>query len=38
MDWQSMVTRLITKKGPPSEGGWNAFGTSAGRRSTSSIR
>ena len=28
MDWQSMVTRLITKKGPPSEGGWNAFGTS----------
>ena len=28
MDWQSMVTRLISKKGPPSEGGWNAFGTS----------
>ena len=28
MDWQSMVTRLITKKGPPSEGGWNAYGTS----------
>ena len=28
MDWQSMVTRLIGKKGPPSEGGWNAFGTS----------
>ena len=28
MDWQSMVSRLITKKGPPSEGGWNAFGTS----------
>jgi peptide/nickel transport system substrate-binding protein len=28
MDWQSMVTRLITKKGPPSEGGWNAFATS----------
>ena len=28
MDWQSMVTRLTTKKGPPSEGGWNAFGTS----------
>jgi peptide/nickel transport system substrate-binding protein len=27
-DWQSMVTRLTTKKGPPSEGGWNAFGTS----------
>jgi peptide/nickel transport system substrate-binding protein len=27
-DWQSMVTRLISKKGPPSEGGWNAFGTS----------
>jgi peptide/nickel transport system substrate-binding protein len=23
-----MVTRLTTKKGPPSEGGWNAFGTS----------
>ena len=28
MDWQSMVTRLTTKKGPPSEGGWSAFGTS----------
>jgi peptide/nickel transport system substrate-binding protein len=28
MDWQSMVTRLTTKKGPPSDGGWNAFGTS----------
>jgi peptide/nickel transport system substrate-binding protein len=28
MDWQSMVTKLTTKKGPPSEGGWNAFGTS----------
>ena len=28
MDWQSMVSRLTTKKGPPSEGGWNAFGTS----------
>jgi peptide/nickel transport system substrate-binding protein len=28
MDWQSMVTRLGTKKGPPSEGGWNAYGTS----------
>ena len=27
-DWQSMVTRLTSKKGPPSEGGWNAFGTS----------
>lgn len=27
MDWQSMVARLA-KKGPPSEGGWNAFGTS----------
>jgi peptide/nickel transport system substrate-binding protein len=28
MDWQSMVQRLGTKKGPPSEGGWNAYGTS----------
>lgn len=28
MDWQSMVTRLITKRGPPAEGGWNAFATS----------
>ncbi|MBN9487795.1 MAG: ABC transporter substrate-binding protein [Alphaproteobacteria bacterium] len=28
MDWQSMVTRLTTKKGLPSEGGWSAFGTS----------
>jgi peptide/nickel transport system substrate-binding protein len=28
MDWQTMVTRLTTKKGPPSEGGWNAFATS----------
>ena len=28
MDWTTMVTRLTTKKGPPSEGGWNAFGTS----------
>jgi peptide/nickel transport system substrate-binding protein len=28
MDWQSMVNRLITKKGPPAEGGWNAFATS----------
>jgi peptide/nickel transport system substrate-binding protein len=26
MDWQSMNARL-EKKGPPSEGGWNAFGT-----------
>jgi peptide/nickel transport system substrate-binding protein len=24
-DWQSMVNRLISKKGPPSEGGWTAF-------------
>ncbi len=28
MDWQSMVTRLTTKRGPSSEGGWNAFGMS----------
>ena len=28
MDWQSMVTRLTTKKGPVSDGGWSAFGTS----------
>ena len=28
MDWQSLVNRLTTKKGPPSEGGWNAFATS----------
>jgi peptide/nickel transport system substrate-binding protein len=28
MDWQSMVNRLITKRGPPAEGGWNAFATS----------
>jgi peptide/nickel transport system substrate-binding protein len=28
MDWQSLVSRLSTKKGPPSEGGWNAFATS----------
>jgi peptide/nickel transport system substrate-binding protein len=28
MDWQSMVTRLISNKGAPSAGGWNAFGTS----------
>jgi peptide/nickel transport system substrate-binding protein len=27
-DWQSMVARLNTKKGPTSEGGWSAFGTS----------
>ncbi|HKU99440.1 MAG TPA: ABC transporter substrate-binding protein [Vineibacter sp.] len=27
-DWQSMVTRLISKKGPPSEGGWTAYLTS----------
>ena len=28
MDWTTMVNRLVTKKGPVSEGGWNAFGTS----------
>ena len=28
MDWQSLVNRLTNKKGPPSEGGWNAFATS----------
>jgi peptide/nickel transport system substrate-binding protein len=28
MDWQSMVTRLNSKRGPVSEGGWNAYGTS----------
>ena len=28
MDWTTMVNRIVTKKGPPSEGGWNAFGTS----------
>jgi peptide/nickel transport system substrate-binding protein len=28
MDWQSMVTRVATNKGPPSAGGWNAFATS----------
>ena len=28
IDWQTMVNRLVTKKGPPSEGGWNSFGTS----------
>jgi peptide/nickel transport system substrate-binding protein len=27
-DWQSMVNRVISKKGPPSEGGWSAFLTS----------
>lgn len=27
-DWQSLVNRLISKKGAPSEGGWNAFATS----------
>jgi peptide/nickel transport system substrate-binding protein len=27
-DWTTMVNRLVTKKGPPSEGGWNAFATS----------
>jgi peptide/nickel transport system substrate-binding protein len=27
-DWQSLMNRVITKKGPPSEGGWNAFATS----------
>ncbi len=25
MDWQSLVNRLLTKKGPASEGGWNVF-------------
>lgn len=28
MDWQAMLGRLASKKGPPSEGGWNAYGTS----------
>ena len=28
MDWQSMVSRLISNKGPTSAGGWSAFGTS----------
>ena len=37
MDWQSMVTRLTTKKGPVTDGGWSAFGTSW-VQSTSSIR
>jgi len=27
-DWTTMVNRLVTKKGPPSEGGWNSFATS----------
>ncbi|MBX3501194.1 MAG: ABC transporter substrate-binding protein [Alphaproteobacteria bacterium] len=27
-DWTSMVNRLVTKKGPVAEGGWNAFVTS----------
>ncbi len=27
-DWQTMATRLGGKRGPPSEGGWNAFTTS----------
>lgn len=27
-DWTTMVNRLVTKKGPPSEGGWSAFATS----------
>jgi peptide/nickel transport system substrate-binding protein len=27
-DWTTMVNRLVSKKGPPSEGGWNAFVTS----------
>ncbi len=27
MDWQTFNTR-VTRKGPPSEGGWNAFATS----------
>ena len=27
-DWTTMVNRLTTKKGPPSEGGWSAFATS----------
>jgi peptide/nickel transport system substrate-binding protein len=28
MDWQSMVSRLISNKGPAAQGGWSAFGTS----------
>ena len=27
MDWQSLIGRISAKKGPPSEGGWNAYGT-----------
>jgi peptide/nickel transport system substrate-binding protein len=27
-DWQSLVNRVISKKGPVAEGGWNAFATS----------
>ncbi|TAJ97749.1 MAG: ABC transporter substrate-binding protein [Reyranella sp.] len=27
MDWQSLIGRINTKRGPPSEGGWNAYGT-----------
>jgi peptide/nickel transport system substrate-binding protein len=30
-DWQTTVGRIINKKGPPSEGGWNAFGTNWSR-------
>ncbi|MBM3620824.1 MAG: ABC transporter substrate-binding protein [Alphaproteobacteria bacterium] len=26
-DWTTVVNRLTTKKGPPSEGGWSAFST-----------
>jgi peptide/nickel transport system substrate-binding protein len=37
MDWQSMVNRLITKKGPAAEGGWNAL-RPLGCRSTCSMR
>ena len=28
MDWNTLVSRVSTKKGPVSEGGWNAFVTS----------
>jgi peptide/nickel transport system substrate-binding protein len=28
MDWNTLVSRVSTKKGPVSEGGWNAFATS----------
>ena len=31
MDWQSLVSRPINKRGPASEGGWNAYGTSWSR-------